>query len=146
MSERQPIYPIWEMHISRIVQPMHGLMLKREEEEGVPTFRTEEGRRRMQKGLLLHAFNFEDEGVNLARADLLWPIFGAIYDRTKSIVKPWWPRNAAALLMIVKMERQEMDAYGYIVQSKVARVKAEDKTTQSTLKRKRRDSTPAPQT
>lgn len=98
------------MYLLDVLQPIYWLFLHKDDERLAT--RSEENKRMLRKGILLHPFNLEDDDVNLDRAGKLL-LYLRSMPRTTSALKPWWPQDAAALVEVVKREREEMDTYGY---------------------------------
>lgn len=155
-NEPGPLSGLWAAYVYAIWQPTCQVFLDTNQREGVQELKAKNSITEIsRRGAKSHPFNFSDDEVNAHRADKFLFLLKVL--RTSAggrvVAKPaWWPQDPAGIVAIVKREREEMDALGYLVgrgEEKVAHAgsagalgEGESANTSAlpTVKRKRSDS------
>lgn len=111
-QQQQPFYPIWEMFVLAVSQPVARQQLNSPNPEP-PSSGEKRQNTILIKDLNYHPFNLSSPELNVSRARSLLEMLGA-YPRARETLPDWWPRNPTDLIERIKKEREEMDTLGYI--------------------------------
>lgn len=118
MEQLQPFSPLWEAYVCTIMQPLAQRRLTDNEGTGVATL-TENAICLLKKQVELHPFNLSHAELNEYRA---WHMLSALNGLRRLPLAlgippqppDWWPRDPAALVELLKKEREEVDTLGCI--------------------------------